>query len=96
MDTALFVFNLITLIKCSFFKYRQWGILKKNIVMTDNENWSIGKSAILTDLGICINHYRLHTVGLFACIKVGVKLNNEVVYPDMIVMINTVPGKSSY
>ncbi len=53
------------------------------------KNWSIGKSAIITDLGMCINHYRLQTAGLYACINVGVKISNQLLYPDMIVMINS-------
>ncbi len=57
--------------------------------MIVNEKWSIGKSAILTDLGMCLNLYRLNTVGLFACINIGVKLNDELVYPDMIITINS-------
>ncbi len=52
-------------------------------------NWSIGKSAIITDLGMCINLYRLQTVGLYACINVGVKISNQLLHPDMIVMINS-------
>jgi len=52
------------------------------------EKWSIGKSATLTDLAMCINEYRVRTVGLYACIRVGVKIGNKVLYPDMIVMIN--------
>ena len=52
-------------------------------------HWSIGKSALLTDLGMCINHYRLSTVGLYACINVGVKINDLILTPDMIVMINS-------
>lgn len=51
-------------------------------------NWSIGKSATLTDLAMCINEYRVRTVGLYACISVGVKIGDVLVYPDMIVMIN--------
>lgn len=52
------------------------------------EKWSIGKSALLTDLGMCINHYRLQTVGLYACIRVEVQLGDQLIVPDMIVMIN--------
>lgn len=51
------------------------------------ENWTIGKSATITDLGMCINRYRTHTVGLYACIRVGVKIGEQLLYPDMIVMI---------
>lgn len=53
------------------------------------EKWSIGKSATLTDLAMCINHYRVQTVGLYACIRVGVKLNEELIFPDLMVMINS-------
>ena len=49
--------------------------------------WSIGKSATLTDLAMCINAYRVRTVGLYACIRVGVKIEDQLIYPDMIVMI---------
>ena len=52
------------------------------------EKWSIGKSATLTDLGMCINKYRILTPGLYCCINVGVKMDNQMVYPDLIVMIN--------
>ena len=38
---------------------------------------------------MCINHYRLNTVGLYACINVGVKINNLLLFPDMIVVINS-------
>lgn len=51
-------------------------------------NWSIGKSATLTDLAMCINEYRVRTIGLYVCINVGVKIDNQLLYPDMIVMIN--------
>jgi hypothetical protein len=51
-------------------------------------NWSIGKSATLTDLAMCINEYRVRTVGSYACISVGVKIESQILYPDMIVMIN--------
>ena len=52
------------------------------------EDWSIGKSAAITDLGMCINHYRLHTVGLFTCIRARVKIRDQFLTPDMIVVIN--------
>ena len=57
------------------------------MISSDKDRWSIGKSALLTDLGMCINHYRLRTVGLFACINVGVKIEEEIIYPDLIVTI---------
>lgn len=54
-----------------------------------NRKWSIGKSATLTDLGMCINKYRTLTVGLYACISVGVKIEDTIIYPDMMVMIGS-------
>lgn len=60
------------------------------------ENWSIGKSATLTDLGMCINKYRILTVGLYACIRVGVKLGDQILCPDMMVMINFGRRKQCY
>ena len=53
------------------------------------EKWTIGKSATITDLGMCINKYRLMTPGLYACINVGVKLGEQIIYPDMMVMIGS-------
>ena len=35
-----------------------------------------------------INHNRLSTVGLYACINVVVKIGDHILTPDMIVMIN--------
>lgn len=36
---------------------------------------------------MCINKYRILTVGLYACINVGVKLGSHLIYPDLMVMI---------
>ncbi len=54
---------------------------------TELQKWTIGKSALLTDLGMCINHYRIRTVGLFCCIQVGVKIGDELLFPDLMVAI---------
>ena len=51
-------------------------------------NWSIGKSATLADIVMCLNEYRVRTVGLYACVNVGVKLGDVFVNPDFMVMIN--------
>lgn len=51
------------------------------------ENWSIGKSLTLTDLSMCINKYRILTVGLSACIRVPVKMKGQMIYPDFMVAI---------
>lgn len=53
------------------------------------EKWSIGKSATLTDIAMCINKYRILTPGLYACINIGVKINGHIEYPDLIVMMNS-------
>ena len=51
------------------------------------EHWSIGKSALITDLSMCINHYRIRTVGLFCCANAGVKFGDELLITDLIVVI---------
>ena len=53
------------------------------------EKWSIGKSATLTDIAMCINKYRILTPGLYACINIGVKVNGHIEYPDLMVMVNS-------
>ena len=53
------------------------------------EKWTIGKSATITDLGMCINKYRILTPGLYACINVGVKFDDQIEYPDFMVMIGS-------
>lgn len=50
--------------------------------------WSIGKSALLTDLAMCINTYRMASSGLYTCISIGVEINGQLEYPDLMVMIN--------
>ncbi len=57
--------------------------------------WSIGKAALLTDLAMCINRYRMHSVGMFACIQATVILDSITVYPDFLIMINAGPKKQS-
>lgn len=59
------------------------------------ESWSIGKAALLTDLAMCINRYRMHSVGMFACIQASVQLGNHTVYPDFMIMINAGPKKQA-
>jgi hypothetical protein len=51
--------------------------------------WTIGKSATLTDMSMCINRYRMLTPGLYACLRVGVNVNGKLEYPDLMVMINS-------
>lgn len=72
----------------SYFKTLN-GKSKLNYKTLEMEHWSIGKSATLTDLGMCINKYRILTVGLYACIRAAVKIDNQMIIPDLIVMINS-------
>lgn len=51
------------------------------------DNWTIGKSLTLTDLVMCINKYRILTVGLSSCIRATVKMKGEMIYPDFIIVI---------
>ena len=49
----------------------------------------IGQSALITDLALCINYYRLFTPGLYCCMHVGVELQEGVrVTPDVLAMVN--------
>lgn len=38
---------------------------------------------------MCINKYRILTVGLYACIRVAVKIKEQIIYPDIMVMIGS-------
>jgi len=53
------------------------------------EKWTIGKSAAITDMGMCINKYRILTPGLYCCINVAVKFGERIEYPDLMVMIGS-------
>lgn len=54
------------------------------------EDLDIGQSATLTDLAMCINHYRLSTPGLYVCIHVPVQLDAETrLTPGLIAQVNT-------
>lgn len=61
--------------------------------LPNKKPWSIGKAALLTDLAMCFNRYRMHSVGMFACIQARVKLGSDTVYPDFLIMINAGPKK---
>jgi hypothetical protein len=50
---------------------------------------TIGQSALLTDLVLCVNRYRLFTTGLYVCVHVPVLLDAETrVVPGLVAMIN--------
>ncbi len=54
------------------------------------EQVSIGKSALLTDLGLCINYYRLSTPGMYVCIHATVQIDkNTRIIPGITAMVNS-------
>jgi hypothetical protein len=46
-------------------------------VRPTNEGLDIGQSATLTDVAMCVNHYRLSTPGLYVCVHVPVQLDKD-------------------
>jgi hypothetical protein len=49
----------------------------------------IGQSALLTDVAMCINYYRLFSPGLYCCIHATVQLDDEKQFrPDLVVQVN--------
>lgn len=50
---------------------------------------SIGESALLTDLAMCINYYRLFTPGLYCCVHVPLQLDEQTrLCPGILAMVN--------
>jgi hypothetical protein len=48
-----------------------------------------GQSALLTDLALCVNRYRLFTPGIYVCVHVPVQLDAETrIVPGLISMVN--------
>jgi hypothetical protein len=49
----------------------------------------VGQSALLTDIAMCVNYYRLFSPGLYCCTLVPVQLDQETrPCPSVIVMVN--------
>jgi len=49
----------------------------------------VGQSALLTDIAMCINYYRLFSPGLYCCIHATVQLDEATrLCPGLIVMVN--------
>jgi hypothetical protein len=49
----------------------------------------VSESALLTDLAMCINYYRLFSPGLYCCVHAPVQLDDSTrLYPGIIVMVN--------
>ncbi|HVX12917.1 MAG TPA: hypothetical protein VHC22_17170 [Pirellulales bacterium] len=54
----------------------------------------VGQSALLTDIAMCINYYRLFSPGLYCCVHAAVQLNDgERFRPGIIVQVNHGPLK---
>lgn len=50
---------------------------------------SIGESALLTDIAMCVNYYRLFSPGLYCCVHASLQLDDEIrMRPGLIVMVN--------
>ncbi len=55
----------------------------------------VGQSALLTDIAMCINYYRLFSPGLYCCIHATVQLDEATrFYPGIVVQVNHGPLKS--
>ena len=49
----------------------------------------VGQSALLTDIAMCINYYRLFSPGLYCCIHATVQLDDDTRFcPGVVVMVN--------
>jgi hypothetical protein len=54
----------------------------------------VGQSALLADIGMCINYYRLFSPGLYCCIHAPVQLDENTRFiPGVIAMVNYGPLK---
>jgi hypothetical protein len=52
----------------------------------------VGQSALLTDIAMCINYYRLFSPGLYCCVHATVLLNDSTRFcPGIIVQVNHGP-----
>lgn len=50
---------------------------------------SIGESALLTDIAMCVNYYRLFSPGLYCCVHAPLQLTETKRYhPGLLVMVN--------
>ncbi len=49
----------------------------------------VGQSALLTDIAMCINYYRLFSPGLYCCVHATVQLDDDTRFcPGIIVQVN--------
>ena len=49
----------------------------------------VGQSALLIDIAMCVNYYRLSSPGLYCCMQVPVQINEQTrLWPGVMVMVN--------
>ncbi len=49
----------------------------------------IGESALLTDIAMCVNYYRLFSPGLYCCVHAPLQLHDAIrLRPGILVMVN--------
>jgi hypothetical protein len=54
-----------------------------------SDELDVGRSALLTDLAMCINYYRLFSPGLYCCVHATVQLDDDTRFrPGVTVMVN--------
>ena len=54
-----------------------------------NEQLNIGRSALLTDIAMCLNYYRLFSPGLYCCVLAPVRLDSDdLIRPGVMLMVN--------
>ena len=54
----------------------------------------VGQSALLTDIAMCINYYRLFSPGLYCCVHATVQLDDDTRFcPGIVVQVNHGPLK---
>ena len=54
----------------------------------------VGQSALLTDIAMCINYYRLFSPGLYCCVHATVQLDDGTrFFPGIVVQVNHGPLK---
>ena len=56
----------------------------------------VGRSALLTDIAMCINYYRLFSPGLYCCIHAAVRFDDGTEFcPGVVMQVNHGPLKQS-
>ncbi len=64
------------------------------IVAPISPDLDVGLSALLTDIAMCINYYRLFSPGLYCCVHATVQLDEATEFcPGIVVQVNHGPLK---